>query len=177
MSNGLSSQHDGSWHPPLALRRQGFRWLFAPLIAFAVFAVGPSVLAPIFFILSFFVDLGGLVSRLDRAPVLIIALLVEPFVLTIGLWPFLALYSAARDVLIERPAEWRSIRLATIASTIAMSLPSTVLLLDAPAEMISTAPGAGQGTGILLFLFLLLLPPLGIFGWGIGRGIAWVLRY
>jgi hypothetical protein len=177
MSNGLSGQHDGSWHPPLALRRHGFRWLFAPLIAFAVFDVGPSVLAPILFILSFFVDLGALASRLDRAPGLIIALLVEPFVLTIGLWPFLALYSAARGILIERPAGWRSIRLATIASTIAMSLPSTVLLLDASGEMVSTARDAGQGTGILLFLFLLLLPILGIFGWGIGRGIAWVLRY
>jgi len=65
----------------------------------------------------------------------------------------------------------------TIASTIAMSLPSTVLLLAAPAEMISTARDAGQGTGILLFLFLLLLPLLGIISWGIGRGIAWVLRY
>ena len=177
MSNGLSGQHDGSWHAPLALRRQGFRWLFAPLIAFAVFDVGPSVLAPILFILSFFVDLGALASRLDHAPGLMIALLVEPFVLIIGLWPFLALYSAARDMLIERPAAWRSVRLATIASTIAMSVPSTVLLLSASGEMVSTARDAGQGTGILLFLFLLLLPIRGIFGWGIGRGTAWILRY
>jgi hypothetical protein len=93
------------------------------------------------------------------------------------LWPFLALYSAARDMLIAQPAEWRSIRLATIVSTIAMSLPSTVLLLTASGEMVLTARDAGQGTGILLFLFLLLLPILGIFGWLIGRCIAWVLRY
>jgi len=176
MSNGISGQHDRPWHPPLGLQHHGLRWLFIPLIAFAVLAVGPSVLAPIFFILSSSVDLSALVGPVQRAPGLI-SILLEPLVLTFGLWPFLALYGVARDKLINQPAEWRSTRLATIASTIAMSLPSTVFLVGIPQEMMSTAPDAGQGTGILLFLFMLFLPIPGIIGWLIGRCIAWMLRY
>jgi hypothetical protein len=33
-----------------------WHWLYIPLVAFLVFAVGPSVLAPIFFALSLFAD-------------------------------------------------------------------------------------------------------------------------
>jgi hypothetical protein len=175
MSNKISSQLDKSWRSPASLQRHGIRWLFIPLIAFAIFAVGPSILAPIFFMLNLAVDLGALIGPLERAPALD-AILLEPFALMIGLWPFLALYGAARDKLIEQPAEWRSIRLATIASTIAMSLPATVFLVGTPQEMMSTAPDAGQGTGILLFLFMLFLPIPGVIGWLIGRCFAWMLR-
>ena len=170
MSDGMSGHVEAPWRPPGSLQRHGWRWLFAPLIAFLIFAVGPSVLAPILFILSFFIDLGRV-----RGPSPL-AILLEPLVLTIGLWPFLWLYGYARDKLIAQPAEWRSIRLATVLSTVAMSLPSTLLLLDAPGEMISTAPDAGQGTGILVFLMLLLLWIPGMFGWLTGRSLAWLLR-
>ena len=176
MSDRMSSHHDAPWLPPASLQRNGLRWMFLPLVAFAIFAVGPSLLAPILFILGAAVDLGPLVGRPQHAPSLL-AILLGPLVLTIGLWPFLWLYGYVRDTLIEQPAEWRSLRLATIASTIAMSLPSTVFLLDAPQEMMSSAPDAGQGTGILCFLFMLFLPIPGVIGRGIGRGIAVLLRY
>jgi hypothetical protein len=106
----------------------------------------------------------------------LMTLLLEPLVLTIGLWPFLPLYSATRDKLIERPAEWRSIRLAMIGATLAMSLPSTVFLVGVPQEMMSSAPDTGQGVGILCFFFTMLLPILGVTGWLIGCGIARMLR-
>jgi hypothetical protein len=34
-----------------------WHWLYMPLVAFLVFAVGPSVLAPILFVLSLLVDI------------------------------------------------------------------------------------------------------------------------
>ncbi len=34
-----------------------WHWLYIPLIAYLVFSVGPSILAPILFVLSFFVDI------------------------------------------------------------------------------------------------------------------------
>jgi len=104
-------------------------------------------------------------------------LLLEPLVLAIALWPFLALYSATRDRLIEQPAEWRSIRLAMIGATVAMSLPSAIFLVGVPQEITSTARDAGQGVGIGIFFFMVVLWIPGLIGWLIGRGIAWMLRY
>jgi hypothetical protein len=104
--------------------------MFMPLIAFAIFAFGPSVMAPIAFIVSLVVHLspfGGLPPRLPDP----ITLLLEPPILTIALWPFLMLYGITRGKLIEQPEEWRSIRLATIGATIAMSLPGAALLVGA----------------------------------------------
>jgi hypothetical protein len=174
MSTRVSGNGETPWHPPASLQRHGLRWTFLPLIAFAIFAVGPSVLTPIAYIVNLTVDLSPFVGPLQRAPNPI-ALLVEPFVLTIAFWPFLALYGATRNKLIAQPAEWRSIRLATMGATLAMSPPSTIFLVGVPQEMMSSAPDAGQGTGIACALFMVLLPLPGIIGWLAGRGIAWML--
>ncbi len=149
-------------------------WTRIPLIAFAVFAVGPSVLGLILHVLY----LAGanfipFIGPLERAPRLD-AVLLDPLALTFGLWPFLALYSVTRDNLIRDRSSWRSVRMAMIVSVAAMSLPSTVLLVDTTLEMISSAPNAGQAMGSLFFMFFLPIP--GVFGWFIGRGIAW-MRY
>ena len=175
MSTRVSGDRETPWHPPASLQRHGLQWTFIPLIAFAIFAAGPSVLAPIAYILNSAVDLSPFVGPLQRPPALM-TLFLEPLVLTIALWPFLALYSATRDKLIEQPAEWRSIRLAMIGATFAMSLPSTVFLVGAPQEMMSSAPDAGQGVGILCFFFMVLLPIPGVGGWLIGRDIGRMLR-
>jgi hypothetical protein len=151
------------------------RWMFIPLIAFAIFAVGPSLIAAILYILHLIFDLSAYLGAVRGGPGPL-SLLLEPLVLTIALWPFLALYGILRDRLIAQPATWKSIRLATIGATLAMSLPSTMFLLGVPLEMLSSARDAGQGTGILIFLFVFLLPILGIFGWLTGRGIARLLR-
>ena len=90
-------------------------------------------------------------------------------------WPFLWLYGCARDELIKDPSSEASIRLATIMSAIAMSVPCSLFLVATPVEMLSSAPHAGQGTGIAGFLFLIFLPLPGILGWFTGRGIAWIL--
>ena len=71
--------------------------------------------------------------------------------------------------MIEHPSSEKSLRLATIMSVAAMSLPCSML------SLMASAGGGGQGAGILAFLFLILLPLLGILGWLIGRGIAWIL--
>jgi hypothetical protein len=180
MSSRVSSNGEAPWHPLASLQRHGLRWLFLPLIAFAIFAAGPSVLTVIAYILNFVVDLSPFFGPLRRLPTpmwLLLSVLVEPLVLTIALWPFLALYSAARNILIEQPGEWRSTRLATIGATVAMSLPSAMFLVAAPPEMLSSAPDAGQGMDILCFFFMVLLPIPGVSGWLIGRGIAWTLHY
>jgi hypothetical protein len=173
MSTRASDHGEMPWHPPGSLQRHGLRWLYLPLIAFAIFTVGPSVLAPIGFILSLVVDLRAFIGPHAPNP---FALLLDPLVLAIAFWPFLALYGITRNKLIAEPAEWRSIRLATIGATIAMSLPSTIFLVGVPQEMTATSTGAGQGTGIACFLFMIFLPLPGIFGWLTGRGIAWVMR-
>jgi len=160
-------------YPPLSLQRHGVQWVFMPLIAFAIFAFGPSVLAPIAYILSLLIHLspyGGLPPRLPDP----ITLLLEPLILTMALWPFLLLYSATRGKLIEQPEAWRSLRLATIGATLAMSLPSAALLVGAPMDMVSPARDAGEGTGFLCLFFMVLLWIPGAVGWLIGRGIAWL---
>ena len=53
---------------------------------------------------------------------------------------------------------------------------SSLFLIGAPAEMMSSARDAGQGAGIAGFLFLIFLPLPGILGWFTGRAIAWILR-
>ena len=165
-----------TWHPPSSLLRNGMQWVLMPLIAFAIFDFGPSVLAPIVYIVSLLVHLGSLSGppppRLPNP----LSLLLEPPLLMLALWPFLVLYSTARGKLIERPEAWRSIRLATIAATVAMSLPSVALLVGAPQDLVSPARDAGQGTGFLCLFFMLLLWIPGVIGWLIGRGIAWMLH-
>jgi hypothetical protein len=175
MSTRVNGNGETPWHPPASLQRQGLRWLFLPLIAFAIFAAGPSVLTPILYIMHLVFDLSRYLGAVQGGPGPI-SLLLQPLVLTLAFWPFLALYGAARDRLIAQPAEWKSIRLATIGATLTMSLPSTVFLVGVPQEMLSSARDAGQGTGIAIFLFMFLLPILGMFGWLTGRGIAWVMR-
>ena len=151
-----------------------WHWLYIPLVAYLVFAVGPSVLAPIFFILSLFVDISSIIGPAQQAPG-IGSILLEPIFLGLIFWPFLWLYGCARDELIKDPSSEASIRLATIMSAIAMSVPCSLFLVATPAEMLSSAPHAGQGTGIAGFLFLIFLPLPGILGWFTGRGIAWIL--
>jgi hypothetical protein len=164
------------WRPRGSVPGNHPGWTRIPLIAFAVFAVGPSVLAPIFYVLhSAGANLSQFIGPLERPPRLD-AVLFDPLVLTIGLWPFLALYGVTRDNLIRDRSSWRSVRMAMIVSVAAMSVPSTFFLVATPQEMMSSAPDAGQGTGILCFLFMLFLPIPGVVGWSIGRGIAW-MRY
>jgi hypothetical protein len=149
-------------------------WTRIPLIAFAVFAVGPSVLGLILHVLYLAgVNFIPFIGPLERAPRLD-AVLLDPLALTFGLWPFLALYSVTRDSLIRDRSSWRSVRMAMIVSVVAMSLPSTALSVGTALEMVSSAPNAGQATGSLVLTFFLPIP--GVFGWFIGRGIVW-MRY
>jgi len=90
----MSQAHHGEplrWH-----------WLYIPLVAYLVFAVGPSVLAPIFFILSLFVDISSIIGPAQHAPG-IGSILLEPIFLGLIFWPFLWLYGCARDELIKDP--------------------------------------------------------------------------
>jgi hypothetical protein len=146
-----------------------WHWLYIPLIAYVAFSVGPSVLAPILFVLSFFVDIP--VQRLSDP----ISLVVSAIFLGLTLWPFLWLYGYARDALIANPSAENSLRLATIMSTVAMSLPSSLLSLSTVGAMLSSAHDAYQGWGIAIIFFFVLLPLPGLVGWLIGRGIAWIL--
>src|SRR5882672_10680154 len=148
-----------------------WHWLYIPLVAFLVFAVGPSVLAPILFVLSLLVDIP-IVGPVQRAPDLI-SILVYPLLLGLTCWPFLWLYGFARDALIEDPSSEKSLRLATIMSVVAMSVPCSRFLVAVPGEMMSSA--VGQGTGIAAFFFIIFLPLPGILGWLTDRGIAWML--
>jgi hypothetical protein len=59
-----------------------WHWLYMPLVAFLVFAVGPSVLAPILFVLSLLVD----IPPVQRAPDLI-SMLIYPLLLGLTCWP------------------------------------------------------------------------------------------
>ncbi len=146
-----------------------WHWLYVPLVAYLVFSVGPSILAPILFVLSFFVDIP--VRQLADP----ISLIVSAFFLGLTLWPFLWLYGFARDALIADPSAEKSLRLATIMSSVAMSVPCSLLSLMATGSMTSSAHDAYEGTGIAIFFFFILLPLPGILGWLTGRGIAWIL--
>ena len=169
------ADHGGTWRPEgNARRNERLRWPYIPLIALAVFSVGPSVLAPIFFMLSSFFDVSAVIGPVQQPPGLL-SILLYPFFLGMVLWPFLALYHFTREAFIKERPCLESVRLAMIVSVIAMSLPSSIFLVATPAEMMSSAPDAGQGIGIAGFLFMVLLPFPGILGWFIGRGIAWIL--
>jgi hypothetical protein len=148
------------------------RWTRMPLVAFAVFLVGPSILGLIVHVLYLAgVDFLPFIGHLERGPRLD-AILLDPLALTFGLWPFLALYGVTQDSLIRDRFSWRSVRTAMIASIAAMSLPCTLLLVSTALEMIEPSPRAGQATGSLVFMFFLPIPA--VFGWYIGRGIAWM---
>jgi hypothetical protein len=175
MPTRVNGDRDTSWHPPSSLQRHGLQWMFMPLIAFAIFDFGPAVLAPIAYILSLLVHLSSLSGLPPRLPDPL-TLLLQPPILMLALWPFLVLYSTTRGKLIEQPEEWTSIRLATIAATFAMSLPSVALLVVVPLDLVSPARDAGQGAGFLCLFFMLLLWIPGVIGWLIGRGIAWMLH-
>jgi hypothetical protein len=53
---------------------------------------------------------------------------------------------------------------------------SAALARETVGAMMSSGRDAYQGWGIIVIFFLILLPLLGILGWLIGRGIAWMLR-
>jgi|SRR5450432_3009253 hypothetical protein len=122
-----------------------------------------AILAPIFFVVTLFI----IDVPMQPAPTPV-SLVAFPLFLGLIFWPFLWMYRYVRNALIEHPSSENSLRLATIMSVAAMSLPCSMLSLMASA-------GGGQGAGILAFLFLILLPLLGILGWLTGRGIAWIL--
>ncbi len=174
MATPASGNREIPWHPPASLQKHGLRWMFMPIVAFAIFAGGPSVLAPIAYFVNLVVDLSPFVGS---RPLDALAILLQPFVLTIALWPFLFLYGETRHRVIKEPVEWRTTRLATIGATFAMSLPSAVLMIGATQAMTMPGRDAGQGIGILCFLFMMLLWIPGVVGWAIGRCIAWMLRY
>jgi hypothetical protein len=117
MPTRVNGDRDTSWHPPSSLQRHGLQWMFVP----AIFDFGPVVLAPIAYILSLLVHLGSLSGVPPRLPDPL-TLLLQPPILMLALWPFLMLYSTTRGELIEQPQDWRSIRLATIAATFALTL-------------------------------------------------------
>jgi hypothetical protein len=156
------SRHPGTNEP---LR---WHWLYIPLVAYLVLCIAPSILAPIVFLVSLFIIDVPVPVRGGPNP---ISLLIFPFFLGLIFSPFLWLYGFARDAWIKDPSSEKSLRLATIMSVAAMSLPCSLLSL-----MAAAADGGGQGAGILAFLFLFLLPLLGTLGWLTGRGIAWILR-
>jgi hypothetical protein len=163
----MSQAHHGEplrWH-----------WLYIPLVAFLVFVFVPSVLVPIIFVLSLVVDITGIAVPVQR-PQRLLSIFIDPFFIGLTLWPFLRLYRYARNALIEHPSSEASLRLATIMSTVAMSLPCPLLSLETIGAMMSSGRDAYQGWGIIIIFFLILLPLLGILGWLIGRGIAWMLR-
>src|SRR3954454_20449476 len=141
-----------------------WHWLYVPLVAYLVLCIAPSVLSPIWFLVSLFTldvpVLGG------PSP---LSLLVFPVFLGLVFWPFLWLYGFARDALIKDSSSEKPLRLATIMSVVAMSLPSFLLSL-----LIASADGGGQGAGIFAFLLLFFLPLLGVLGWLIARVIAWL---
>ena len=174
MPTRVNGDRDTSWHPPSSLLRHGMQWMFMPLIAFAIFDFGPAVLTPIAYIVSLLVHLGSLSGPPPPRLPDPLSLLLEPPILTIALWPFLALYGTTRGMLVEQPEEWRSLRLATIGATLAMCLPGAVLLVAVPLDMVSPARDAGQGSGFLCLFFMVLLWIPGAIGWLIGRGIAWI---
>jgi hypothetical protein len=151
-------------------------WTRISLIAFAFFAIGPSVLGLILHVLYLaganFIPFIGPLKRPPRLDLVLGA----PLALTVGLWPFLTLYGVTLDNLIQGRSTWRSVRMAMIVSVAAMSLPSTFLLVAALQDMMSSAPDAGQGTGIACVMFMVFLPIPAVVGWFAGRGIAW-LRY
>ena len=142
---------------------------------FLVFVFVPSVLVPIIFVLSLVVDITGIAVPVQR-PQRLLSIFIDPFFIGLTLWPFLRLYRYARNALIEHPSSAASLRLATIMSTVAMSLPCPLLSLETVGAMMSSGRDAYQGWGIIVIFFLILLPLLGILGWLIGRGIAWMLR-
>jgi len=141
-----------------------WHWLYVPLVAYLVLCIAPSVLSPIWFLVSLFsldVPVRGGPNPLS--------LLIFPVFLGLVFWPFLWLYGFARDALIKDPSSEKTLRLATIMSVVAMSLPSSLLSLS-----MASADGGGQGAGIFAFLLLFFLPLLGVLGWLIGRVIAWL---
>ena len=103
-----------------------WHWLYIPLVAYLVLSIAPSILAPIFFVLSLFtIDVP-----MQPAPTPV-SLLAIPLFLGLIFWPFLWLYGYARDALIKYPSSEKSLRLATIMSSAAMSLPCSLLSLSA----------------------------------------------
>jgi hypothetical protein len=165
-----------TWPSRGSLSRDHPGWTRTPLIAFAVFTVGPSVLAPILYVLqSVAADLSQSISPPEGPPRLSMILL-SPLSLIIALWPFLTLYGVTLDNLTRDRTSWKSVRMAMMVSVVAMSLPSTFLLFGAANEMMLSGPDAGQGTGMLSFLFMMFMPIPAILGWFTGRGIAW-MRY
>jgi hypothetical protein len=172
--SAVASTTDREIRAALADRGAAVVWPYIPLIVFAALCVGPSVLAPIFYMVSSIIDISGLVGRAERPPDLT-ALLFYPFLFFLPYWPFLALYGVTRDALIRDPSSQKSIRLAMIVSTIAMALPSSLFLVETPGEMMSSARDAGQGVGILAFFYVIFLPFPGIVGWFIGRSIACIV--
>jgi hypothetical protein len=109
-----------------------------------VFVFGPSVLAPILFVLSLVVDITGIAVPVQR-PQHLLSILIDPFFVGLTLWPFLRLYRYARNALIELPSSETSLRQATIMSTVAMSLPRPLLSLATIGGMMSSARDAYQG--------------------------------
>jgi len=167
------ADHDRSGRPESGAPQDEplqWHWLYVPLIAYLALAVGPSVLAPILFVLSFFVDIP--VQRLPDP----ISLAISAVLQGLALWPFLWLYGFARDALIADPSAEKSLRIATIMSTIAMGLPCSLLSLALIGAMMSSARDASQGWGIMVVFSIILLPLLGSLGWLTGRGLAWILR-
>jgi hypothetical protein len=146
----------------------------APLIALAIFSIGPSVIAFILFVLLWefgINELGGYKLKFDDT-----APMIFPFPIALMSWPFVVLYLVCRK---QTQKEWpsvRSVRFAMWGSLIAMSVPHLMLLW--PEEMIVAAPDAGQGLALYLLIFTLFLGPvLGFFGWLAGRNIAhWTQR-
>ena len=93
-----------------------WHWLYIPLVAYLVFSIAPSILAPIFFVVTLFI----IDVPMQPAPTPV-SLVAFPLFLGLIFWPFLLMYRYARNALIEHPSSEKSLRLATIMSVAAMS--------------------------------------------------------
>ena len=144
-------------------------WTHVPLIAFVIASVGPSALAIILYLGYKF----GLLQPGRYGYRFSIFVLELPFDFAAMNWGFVALYVTCRLW-----PNFGSARSAMWFSVVAMSLPN-VLLFALAGEMVSSAPGAGQGIGVIQAMLILPIiaviwsgPFPGIFDAGFGLGFV-----
>ena len=144
-------------------------WTQVPLIAFAITSLGPSAFA----VLIYLGYRSGLIQPPPSGYRFSVFIGDMPFDAAAINWAFVALYLVGR----LRP-NFGSSKSAMWFSVVAMSLPN-VLLFALAWEMVSNAPGAGQGIGVILAAISLPIvgliwpgPFSGIFDAGFGIGLV-----
>ena len=130
---------------------QSLAWTQVPLIAFVIASIGPSAFAIIIYLGYRF----GVIQPGPYGYTFSVFIQDAPFDFAVINWGFVALYLAVR----LRP-NFGAARVAMWFSVVAMSLPN-VVLFSLAWEMVSKAPGAGQGIGVIEAMFI--LPIIAIF--------------